>query len=1151
MKRFKFLCTFLPVLIFLIFFIAVAPAQAVANSFVSVVNPIRGQDFWDSPEQVTDTTFGEMALLKEFNIPATWLVRLDAFQNPGIINLLKSVPQNHEIGLFLEVTPTWADKAGIPYQKSSNWHSAGSVFLTGYKPEERKKLIDTAFSEFKKIFGFYPKSVGAWWVDSYSLDYMQEKYGVSGSLIVADQYTTDNYQIWGQYWSSPYYPAKKNTLRPAQSMDEKLPVVVMQWAPRDPVNGYGKGVEDSTYSVQANDYMDYHNLDANYFSKLLDAFLKQPLNQTNQIVAGLENSYSWQKYKEEYKKQIEILADKRSKGEFSVVTMDKFSNYYKAKFTSLSPEQIIVANDPLNTNKKTVWFMNLYYRAGWFFNKDGSVLRDVRQYTQGQEEPCYKTSCSSLNFATFSTRVLDDVTYGQKLILDAGKIKDFNVEYSGGEYVLGYQNESSRRRQIKFMPRDISIDDKVYSIDSLILEATNNQINKQQNSINNNSNQTSGFQLISDYGLKSIKFLLFVLLVLFIPGFLLVRFLDKQSQFENIFLSISTGMIILTLVSYLGGFLKMPWLIYLYPVLGVLIFFIKRIYREINLKIKMSITSLLFVILVLAGTFFQSLSMVRSGWNYNFGIGFWGPTGHDGIWHLALANQLLQQVPPQNPAFAGQILVNYHYFYDLLVAASFRLSQVPLLDLIFRFYPLFFSLFLGLGTYLLIQKLINNKFVSFISLYFVYFSGSFGWVVEYLREKHFGGESAFWVNQPVSANLNPPFAISLLILIGIILMIGTLKNKKNIIASILLILFAGSLIEFKAYAGIIVLGGMFMVGLQNILYKRSFIYFKIFLGSLLLSLLVFLPQNSKSADLLIFAPFWFVHSMVDFPDRVGWLKLSQGRQAYFARGEWLKYILTEVLGLLIFIVGNLGVRFIALFTVIVFIKKKLFKVDEYSFIFWLSTLSILIPIIFIQKGNPWNTIQFTYYFLYLVALFSGVVFWWLFKKLPKIVNIPIIILLLFITPINAFVTFTSGFYENPPSRLTVGEQDGLTFLKSLSAGAVLTVPFDRSLRSQSKDPFPLVAYETTAYVSAFSGKSTFMEDEIQQEILQTDFKKRLVEENDFFNGKDKNWSREFLSKNSIRYIYVPKISGVSLDIEGLNIKNIYNNNEVAIFEVLN
>src|SRR3989344_5080945 len=277
---------------FLLFAILTAEISfAKGETFVSIVNPIRGADFWDlTNERPAAAVKGESDVLSQANVLATWLVRFDALEDLQITDELKKLSL-HEKGLFLEVTPAWTKDALVSYHQSKNWHDAGSAFLTGYEQEERKKLIDTAFAKFKQVFGYYPKSVGAWWIDAYSLNYMQKKYGISAGLIVSDQYTTDNYQIWGQYFSTPYYPDKSNALHPAQSVQNKIPVVLSQWAARDPLNGYGNGVFESTFSVQPNDYIDYHNLSTDYFAKIVNLYTQQEFNRFGSVVVGLENSY--------------------------------------------------------------------------------------------------------------------------------------------------------------------------------------------------------------------------------------------------------------------------------------------------------------------------------------------------------------------------------------------------------------------------------------------------------------------------------------------------------------------------------------------------------------------------------------------------------------------------------------------------------------------------------------------------------------------------------------------------------------------------------------------------------------------------------------------------------------------------------------------
>ena len=74
------------------------------------------------------------------------------------------------------------------------------------------------------------------------------------------------------------------------------------------------------------------------------------------------------------------------------------------------------------------------------------------------------------------------------------------------------------------------------------------------------------------------------------------------------------------------------------------------------------------LLLLIIGTLTWSITMVKSGWQYAFGLGFWGPNGHDGIWHLAIADSLARGSLGM-PIFAGEQLKNYHIGFDLLLAA--------------------------------------------------------------------------------------------------------------------------------------------------------------------------------------------------------------------------------------------------------------------------------------------------------------------------------------------------------------------------------------------------------------------------------------------------------------------------------------------------
>jgi len=117
-------------------------------------------------------------------------------------------------------------------------------------------------------------------------------------------------------------------------------------------------------------------------------------------------------------------------------------------------------------------------------------------------------------------------------------------------------------------------------------------------------------------------------------------------------------------------------------------------------------------LIVLLGMISQSLTVVKSGLLYSYGMGFWGPNGHDGVWHLALINELTRHFPPQNPVFAHFSLSNYHWLFDFFVALIHKITFIPTLNLYFQIIPVILSGFLGILVFLLIKKLSKNKVIS-------------------------------------------------------------------------------------------------------------------------------------------------------------------------------------------------------------------------------------------------------------------------------------------------------------------------------------------------------------------------------------------------------------------------------------------------------
>src|SRR4030067_1894637 len=116
-------------------------AQDQKPAFVNIVNPVRGKDFWTQEFSPLEPVKGQYEVISAKNLPATWLLRHDAFSDPESASFFKEFTKNQELGIFLEITPSLTKEAGVTYNQSESWHRAKSVFLTGYSPDVRKKLI--------------------------------------------------------------------------------------------------------------------------------------------------------------------------------------------------------------------------------------------------------------------------------------------------------------------------------------------------------------------------------------------------------------------------------------------------------------------------------------------------------------------------------------------------------------------------------------------------------------------------------------------------------------------------------------------------------------------------------------------------------------------------------------------------------------------------------------------------------------------------------------------------------------------------------------------------------------------------------------------------------------------------------------------------
>jgi hypothetical protein len=1055
----------LATLIFLVF-----PKTSFAfkpETFVTIANPVRGNEGWTNPKQsALDLPVFQYQEATHSALPITWMLRLDAVIDATISSYFANLIEDDKtqsLGAFLEVTPNYAAQAGVDYPDGLSIFSANRVFLSGYSQKERTLLIDTFMDKFFTRFGFYPKSVAAWHIDSYSLQYLQSKYSVLTAMNCDDQYSMDHYRLWGGYIGSPYFPDKNNSLVPASSRENRINLAMVRWAQRDLYNFYGPH-SSSLFSVQLNDYIALGKSTL-YFDKLLELYSQKDFNEFTYINIGLENDYSLSLYRQEIKNQYKKIKEKQDKYNLHPLSLSDFGDWLKARYPESSPTYFYRTGDSTGVESGEVyWYQTPKYRIGLKAVDGQTKIIDFRVYNREIFEDYFATPNQDTSLYLEIPAIIDSIKYpGTELLIDVDFTK-FETIYDK-QWDLWQLSLGNNDQRITFYPDSISFTNiQAPDIDSKDIKVS------QKDSIT--TWKTSPYMPLKDT--HNYSWLLWTVVSLLVLAFL--KKIKKKG------------------LPKISGFL---------------------------------IVGFLSVLII-------SLTVFRNGLNFPFGLGFFGPNGHDAIFHLSLIEKFSQNpLDFSHPQFSGAKLTNYHFIFDYGAGLLSRIFRIPSPTLYFIILPLL----IGLSLVFLLNKLMSlwhytpaEKALSYI---LVFLSGSFGFIPKLLTSQDiFQGESAFWANQSASLFLNPPFALSLAFLILFLVNLPH-KGKLKPIQFVRLALLGAVLAQTKVYAFILLVMALFLGGQLSL---------TIAVGTL--GAIIGLPFSSFSGSPFSFDPLWFPRSLFASYDRFYWPRFVQAWQSYEASGNIIKLIIVNIFAFAVFLLGNLGLRVLGLGE----ICKKSSNILSKKIVSYLIILGLVLPLIITQKVNPWNTIQFMYYSLFFLSIFSAKVILNFVTTIKNIfIKSLVLIVILLIATATSIGTLKDYVGYFSPSRISYTEMRALDNLKGQPKGIVLSPLFKKA--EWVAVPKPLYSYISTAYISAYSGQPEFMSDTINLDITNFDYKERSKKIQRFYNTSDKIWANSFLLENNIKYVYETPLQKIHLSPEDLSLEKIFDSGEINIYKL--
>lgn len=383
-----------------------------SSRIINIINFIRQTDYRiaNSDSLMFDAVQKQIKLSNKYNFPTTFLFQYDALINPLYQELMKTqLNKESEIGAWWEITQPHVEAAGIKWRGEHSWVSTANIaFTPGYTQPEREKLVDVYMEKFKEIYGRYPKSVGSWFIDSHTLQYMYDKYKIVASCNCKDQVGTDGYTMWGGYWNQAYYPSKYNAYMPAQTKECQIPVPIFRMLGSDPMYQYDAGVGTHYQGVISLEPV-YHESGKNkkWVEYFLESIVDEPCLAFNYAQAGQENSFTWDGMGEGLEMQFPIFDSLRAIGKVRIETLENSGKWFKEQFSETPSTAITTLKDIREQGNKSVWYNSRFYRANLFWEKDGFCFRDIHLFDENFKSEYMETPGTGNQFFYYTLPVID------------------------------------------------------------------------------------------------------------------------------------------------------------------------------------------------------------------------------------------------------------------------------------------------------------------------------------------------------------------------------------------------------------------------------------------------------------------------------------------------------------------------------------------------------------------------------------------------------------------------------------------------------------------------------------------------------------------------------------------------------------------------
>jgi hypothetical protein len=408
----------------------------------------------ETEKNLLKTTKEQLDLINEYGVDATFLLQYDVIANEEFVNMIKArAGDNIELGFWYEVVEPLTAACGMPYNSTRGWKWDWFInpgFSVAYSLSERERLIDEAMRKFKEVFGYYPRTVGSWLLDTHTINYLSENYDIDALCYCRDQINTDAYTFVGGYFNQGYYPSKNNYFTPAGSVDTQVNIPIFRLLGPDPINNYDYGKYASPecgrgpYTMEIV-YPKTTGRDPKITDWYFDNFFNNEDLGFSYCQIGQENSFAMYDIIEPLRMQIEKAL--KLKG-VKIEKMCDTGKAFKEQFATTPATSVCALNNWDKTDCQSVYYDCKNYTANVMRADDKVFIRALYLFDDRIEDYYTNTVCTTFD-AVYENLPIVDTAYqkgetdgGFGILLDADATKFHASKTGEGELTVSWNDKS-------------------------------------------------------------------------------------------------------------------------------------------------------------------------------------------------------------------------------------------------------------------------------------------------------------------------------------------------------------------------------------------------------------------------------------------------------------------------------------------------------------------------------------------------------------------------------------------------------------------------------------------------------------------------------------------------------------------------------------